>query len=91
MISEAPRTHRIVRELVKCSNGSTPQVRGSSRLEKDVRVERLQEWRGQTWTDGWTLWLGLQCAGLAGNAAIHTCYQTLTIVSASAVTAERVQ
>lgn len=32
MISEAPRTHRIVCEFVKFSNGSKPQARGSSRL-----------------------------------------------------------
>ena len=36
IISEAPKTHRIVRGFVKFPDGSIPQVTGSSRLDKVV-------------------------------------------------------
>ena len=41
MISEAPQAHRIVCELVKFSNGSIPQAKGSSRLDIEVRGRML--------------------------------------------------
>ena len=41
MISEAPRTHRVVCELAKFSNGSIPHASGSSRLNKEVRGRML--------------------------------------------------
>jgi len=88
MISEAPKTHRIVFEFVKFPNGSIPQVRGSSRLGKEVRENVGKKGIEQTWTDDWILWLRLQQARLVQDAATHTCYQTLT--AGSAVTPERI-